>query len=110
MSKILIVAAAALSAGLAANADAASFNCGAAKTPTEHAICGNPQLSSLDDQTAGMYFTLISNGSLSPNQVSAVKAAQAKFLTERNACGANFNCLVDAYTSQMMYLKATANP
>ncbi len=84
---------------------AASFNCGAAATPTEHAICDNPQLSNLDNQTAGMYLTLISNGSLSPAQVRQVKNAQVSFLQQRNSCGANYNCLVSAYTSQMMYLK-----
>ncbi|MCP4381950.1 MAG: hypothetical protein GY798_11155, partial [Hyphomicrobiales bacterium] len=41
---------------------AASFDCTKATTPTEHAICDNPQLSSLDEQTAGLYYTLISGG------------------------------------------------
>lgn len=85
---------------------AASFDCAKAATPTEHAICDNPQLSNLDDQTSGLYYTLISNGSLSPTQVSEVKSQQVKFLQQRNACGANYNCLVSAYTSQIMYLNA----
>ena len=98
-----------LAAALApAAAEAASFDCSRAATPTEHAICDNPQLSSLDDQTAGMYYTMISNGSLSPAKVSQVKAAQASFLQKRNTCGANYNCLIDAYTAQIMYLKAEA--
>lgn len=102
---LAIFAAAALAP---ATAGAASFDCAKAATPTEHAICDNPQLSSLDDQTAGMYYTMISNGSLSPAKVSQVKAAQASFLTKRDACGANYNCLIDAYTAQIMYLKAEA--
>lgn len=89
-------------------AHAASFDCAKAATPTEHAICDNPQLSKLDDQTSGLYYTLISNGSLSAKKVSQVKAAQAKFLTTRDACGAGYDCLIDAYTSQIMYLKAEA--
>lgn len=84
---------------------AASFNCAAAATPTEHAICDNPQLSHLDEQTAGMYETLISNGSLSAAQVQQVKRAQVSFLHQRDACGANYDCLVSAYTTQMMFLK-----
>ena len=30
---------------------------------------------------------------------------QRKFIEQRNACGANIDCLVDAYTSQIMFLK-----
>lgn len=90
---------------LATPGHAASFNCGAAATPTEHAICDNPQLSKLDEQTAGMYETMISNGSLSTSQVHQVKEAQVAFLQKRNSCGANYDCLVSAYTDQMMYLK-----
>lgn len=88
---------------------AASFDCTKAATPTEHAICDNPQLSSLDEQTAGLYYTLISGGAPSAQQsVADVKKAQASFLTKRNACGANYNCLIDAYTSQIMYLNAAS--
>ena len=85
---------------------AASFNCKAAATPTEKAICGNNQLSSLDDQTSGMYYTIL-GASPPAATLSAVKNAQASFLKQRDSCGADFNCLVDAYTSQIMYLKQT---
>lgn len=90
---------------IAASADAASFDCAKAATPTEHAICDNPQLSHLDDQTAGLYYSFISSGRPA-DKVDAVKKEQAGFLTRRDACGANYNCLIDAYTSQIMYLKA----
>ncbi|MEQ9691193.1 MAG: hypothetical protein RLO48_15800 [Bauldia litoralis] len=99
------LAAAALTTGAG---HAASFDCAKATTPTEHAICDNPQLSSLDDQTSGKYYTMISNGSLTPAQISQVKTAQAQFLKKRDACGANYDCLIDAYTAQIMYLKAEA--
>jgi uncharacterized protein len=98
---ILACAALAPSAGLAA-----SFNCKAAATATEKAICANGQLSSLDDQTSGMYYTIV-GASPPAATLSAVKSAQAKFLQQRDSCGADFNCLVDAYTSQIMYLKQT---
>lgn len=88
---------------------AASFDCAKAATPTEHAICDNPQLSSLDEQTAGLYYTLISGGAAAATQtVAQVKAAQSAFLTKRDACGANYNCLIDAYTAQIMYLNAAS--
>lgn len=88
---------------LVSPAQAASFNCEHALLPAEQAICGNANLSKLDEQTAGMYFLIV--GSAQGQTVAEVKAAQGKFLTTRNACGADINCLIDAYTDQMMYLK-----
>jgi len=96
-------------AGFAGEAPAASFDCAKAATPTEHAICDDPQLSRLDDQTAGLYYSLISGEkAVKEGSVADVKASQEKFLTRRDACGANYNCLVDAYTAQIMDLKAAA--
>jgi uncharacterized protein len=85
-------------------ADAASFNCQHALLPSEQAICSNANLSRLDEQTAGMYFIIV--GSRAPAAtLSEVKASQARFLDRRNACGTNKDCLIDAYTDEMMYLK-----
>ena len=83
---------------LTKNCEAASFDCQAAATPTEKAICANSQLSSLDDQTSAMYHAII-GASLPAATLSAVKSAQVKFLQQRDICGTDFNCLVDAYTS-----------
>jgi len=95
--------------GAASQGEAASFDCAKAATPTEHAICDKPQLSKLDDQTAGLYYSLISGGKVLQNgSVADVKAQQVKFLAQRDACGANYDCLIDAYTAQIMYLKAAA--
>lgn len=85
-------------------AGAASFNCQQASLPAEKAICANTNLSHLDEQTAGMYFTIVGSGAPAAT-VTEVKSSQAKFVQIRNACGANVDCLVDAYTSQMMFLK-----
>jgi uncharacterized protein len=96
-------------AALPGAGQAASFDCGKASTPTEHAICDNPQLSKLDDQTSGLYYSLISGDTVLKNgSVADVKAQQEKFLGQRDACGANYDCLIDAYTAQIMYLKAAA--
>jgi uncharacterized protein len=94
------------SAGLIsmAGANAASFDCQHALLPAEQAICSNANLSRLDEQTAGMYFIITGSGAPAAT-VSQAKAAQSQFLRRRNACGANVNCLVSAYTDQMMYLK-----
>jgi uncharacterized protein len=37
--------------------------------------------------------------------VTQVKETQSKFLARRNACGADIECLVSAYTDEMMFLK-----
>jgi uncharacterized protein len=87
---------------------AASFNCALAKTPTEHAICDNPQVSTLDEQTSGLYYQIISSGAPVAT-VSQVKASQVNFLAQRNSCGAGYDCLISAYTSQIMYLKNVAS-
>ena len=104
---LLALAAAMLAAG---GAEAASFDCTKAATATEHAICDNPQISTLDEQTAGLYYTLISNGSLKQAQLAKVKNEQNKFLSRRDSCGANYNCLIDAYTAEVTYLKDATPP
>ena len=88
----------------AGGAEAASFNCAQAATPTEHAICDNPQLSTLDDQTSGMYYQIIGSGAPA-STINQVKSSQSSFIQRRNACGAGYNCLISAYTDQIMYLK-----
>jgi uncharacterized protein len=98
-----LFSAAALAVTLAP-AKAASFNCAHAILAAEEAICGNDNLSRLDEQTAGMYFLIVGSGAPKAT-VSEVKASQRKFIEQRNACGANIDCLVDAYTSQIMFLK-----
>jgi uncharacterized protein len=104
--RTLLAASAALAAvGMTADsASAASFNCAQAATPTEHAICDNPQISKLDEQTSGFYYQIISSGA--PRRtVNQVKSSQVSFLQQRNSCGAGYNCLISAYTDQIMYLK-----
>jgi len=83
---------------------AASFNCALANTPTEHAICNNAQLGRLDEQSSGMYFQIIGSSPPLPT-LNQVRNTQRSFLAQRNACGANFDCIVDSYTSQIMYLR-----
>jgi uncharacterized protein len=85
-------------------ASAASFNCAQAATPTENAICDNPQISKLDEQTSGLYYQIISSGA--PRRtIRQVKSSQVNFLQQRDSCGAGYNCLISAYTDQIMYLK-----
>ena len=93
-------------AGLAAtSSQAASFNCNNAYTPTEHAICDNPQISKLDSQTANLYYQILNNPQASYGLQNQGRQAQRTFLGTRDSCGAGYNCLIDAYTGQIMYLK-----
>lgn len=85
-------------------AEAASFNCQHAMLPAEQAICGNANLSRLDEQTAGMYFLIVGSGATAAT-IAQVKSSQSAFIQRRNACGADVDCLVSAYTDQIMYLK-----
>lgn len=85
-------------------ARAASFACGRAALPAEKAVCGNANLSGLDDSTAGMYFLILGSGAPAAT-IARVKQAQNRFIARRNACAARIDCLVDAYTDQMMFLR-----
>ena len=103
-SAIVLVMSCALGLLAIPPAQAASFNCQQAVLPAERAICGNANLSRLDEQAAGMYFIIVGSGA-SQQTLDQIKSMQRKFVQARNACGASNDCLVDAYTSQMMYLK-----
>jgi uncharacterized protein len=72
--------------------------------PAEETICGNANLGKLDERTSGMYFLILGSGAPQAT-ISRVKKSQSNFIAQRNACGTDVDCLVDAYTSQMMYLK-----
>jgi uncharacterized protein len=91
-------------ASLGGSAEAASFDCRQAQLPAERTICGDANLSRLDEQTAGLYLLIVGSGGPSAT-LAGVKTSQSAFLTSRNACGTQPNCLVDAYTSRMMLLK-----
>jgi uncharacterized protein len=88
----------------ACKVNAASFDCQSAVLPTEKTICADANLGSLDERTAGTYFIIVGSGAPA-DIIARVKDSQRKFVARRNACGANVDCLVDAYTTQMMFLR-----
>ena len=61
-----------------AGAHAASFDCKAAKTPTEKAICGSPKLSALDERLAQDYERALH--ALSPAGAARLKESQRSWL------------------------------
>lgn len=62
----------------AAGAHAASFDCKAARTSTEKAICGSPKLSALDEKLAAAYER--ATHALSPAGAAQLKASQRGWL------------------------------
>jgi len=94
MYRIAVLLSLALGAGaLATTAQAASFNCAKAKTPSEKAICAKPTLSDLDQRMGDKYKILIKMLGKGSAQASQIRAEQVWFLGRRDACGAEEFCL-----------------
>lgn len=86
----------------AAVAEAQSFNCRYAKKPAEVAICKDRNLGRLDELMAATYFDVINN--LSSRKAAIVKAEQSDFLSQRNRCGYNFECISGIYNYRIREL------
>jgi uncharacterized protein len=99
-----LIAAAILTAALAAPASAASFDCSKAKAPDEIAICANPDISALDSEMGGLWFAYSQIPFLMGMSGNRQDEAHA-FLQTRAACGANVSCLKGAYTQRIATLK-----
>ena len=82
-----------------APAVAASFNCSGHLNHTEAAICDNGNLSDLDSRMASLYFTR--RHQLHGAARAQLIADQVNWLGARNSCGADVNCLIDAYTGRI---------
>ncbi len=95
-------------------AEAASFPCAKASTPTEKAICADPGLSRLDERMAAAYRagleSLSEDGVEEGTAVAAVKADQRVGLGERNACGADAGCLRGAMERRLAVLSFNPDP
>ncbi len=80
---------------------AAGMNCARAATATEKAICTDPELLDRDDRLAKTYSKTLT---ADPAQTATVREAQRAWLKERNRCGANAECLRNAYDDRMAVL------
>ncbi|HEY1630568.1 MAG TPA: DUF3298 domain-containing protein [Rhizomicrobium sp.] len=86
---------------------AASFDCAAARTATEHLICSDVALARLDRAVAEAYSTHMRNNAPDPNKpnAAALKASQRTWLAQRdNACGPKLPCLADYYKARLAWL------
>ena len=95
-------------------AQAASFPCAKASTPTEKAICADEGLSKLDERVAAAYreaLALLSGSSPEEDRAQvALKADQRGWLGERNACGADLSCLKAAHERRVAVLTFHPDP
>ncbi len=73
-------------------APVASFACGAARTPTEKAICGSRVLAGYDRSLAAAYRRGLQRHD---DDKAAFEKAQRDWLVTRNACGADAACISD---------------
>ena len=86
--------------GIAAAADAASFNCTQARTAVEKRICTNTELSKLDDQLGSAYQAALSDAA----NPARLRTEQAQWLkTTRNPCP-DVACTRAAYQARLAAL------
>lgn len=83
-------------------AAAAGMNCAQARTPTELAICADPELHRQDAELSDVYRDL---GAARPDEREALRQAQRDWLKARNACGGNADCIRLQYASRLNALQ-----
>ncbi|MGN6085867.1 lysozyme inhibitor LprI family protein [Trinickia sp.] len=94
----------AISAALPTLASAASFDCAAARTPIEHAICDDAQLSALDSELAAAYQSAMKGQGDAAEQL---RAQQRAWLRSRSPSGTvDLAALKAAYRARIDELKA----
>jgi uncharacterized protein YecT (DUF1311 family) len=76
---------------------AASFDCSRASTGVERLICTNAELSQLDDVLAEAY----RNARVRSPNTTQLAREQKQWLTRRNACGDNVDCIRTAYEARI---------
>jgi len=78
-------------ATLSLQAAQASFDCKKASNPTEHLICKDKELASLDRKMAQTYSK--AKNSYLGNEMESLKAGQRSWIKQRNRCKASKPCL-----------------
>ena len=84
---------------LALSAHAASFDCAKARTKVEHLICGNAELSKLDEKLNTAYKTVLQE----KRYARSIKKAQIHWMKKRNKC-ADAECVKHEYESRLYEL------
>jgi uncharacterized protein len=85
-------------------ATAAGFDCSKAEAPDERAVCGNASLSALDSEMTGLWYAYSRVPMLMGGNGERQTEAQ-EFLTRRRQCGANVECIAQAYNQRIAQLQ-----
>ncbi|WP_447786126.1 lysozyme inhibitor LprI family protein [Pseudomonas germanica] len=85
---------------------ASSFDCSTANNKTEKAVCGDPQISLLDEKLGKLWHSTLT----SVPDAKALKADQRQWLKSRNACGDQTACLRREYLMRLSELEHATQP
>jgi uncharacterized protein len=89
---------------LSSGAEAASFDCGRARTPDEIAICDNRDLNDMDVRMATLFE--IAKGFVMMGERGTMQDDQREWLAQRRRCGANVGCLRRSYRKRIGELES----
>ncbi|WP_186073745.1 lysozyme inhibitor LprI family protein [Burkholderia gladioli] len=87
----------------------ASFPCLKASTSTEHAICGSYQLAAFDQSIAESYRRAVTQAKASGSPMATLIQDQRLWVKDRDACGANVECLLGSMRRRLAALAAGSN-
>lgn len=79
--------------------DAQSFDCTKARTSIEKQICDDPNLGLMDEEVGSIYGEL--KRSLTTQAFSKLKASQRAWITQRDSCDTQSDCLSMAYAERL---------
>ena len=79
-----------------------SFDCKSNHGPDETAVCGNNELSRLDNEMATAYRNALSTAS--PDATAQLRSIQRDWLNKRKNCGASNVCLKELYERRLVEL------
>ena len=85
--------------------NAASFDCGKASTKVEKFVCGNAELSRLDEDLSNAYHQALQRDDV---KRSAIEGQRQWLKNERNAC-ADVECIKEAYERRIKELGITSS-
>lgn len=92
-------------AGGSSNRKTAEAACSKAATPTEGAICANPDLKKLDTEMAAAYHQAFAATQAGTPARKALIDSQRQWLKARDACQADASCLEGAYRERVQALR-----
>lgn len=79
-----------------------SFDCRAARTRGEVAVCGDPGLAALDRQMAAQFMSAMSQAD--PGERALLQSTRSRFLSYRDGCRSD-DCIADAYRGRMSEIR-----